>query len=98
MRTLTGAITVILWGRMVSRCRLIIRLIIGLPLAFVPTQEAGSGARLRGDFYVIDRSSRLRDRLANHSHHLEVSSQSVLEIPPGVFLGGSNGRASWHVR
>src|SRR5579862_7360109 len=43
-------------------------------------------------------STSLWDRFAKLTCHLEMSRQSVLEVPAGFFLGVSNGRTPWHVR
>jgi hypothetical protein len=54
--------------------------------------------RLRLDFYVIDRTTRLGNRFANLTHYSEVSDQGVLKVPASLCLGVPDGRTSWYVR
>jgi hypothetical protein len=54
--------------------------------------------RLRGDFYVIDGSTRFGNWFSNLTHRLEVSSQSLLKVSASLLLGVSYGRASRHIR
>ncbi len=61
------------------------------------TAKITAPPRLRRHFHVIHRRSGLRQWLAHFPHRLEVRSERVLEIPPGLVFRVARGGASRHI-
>ena len=55
-------------------------------------------AGLRGDFHVVNRRMRLRNRLAYFPHCLEVRNQGVLEVAARLLFGLANRYTPGHIR